>query len=108
MTCLAAMLAYLRDSEAAPERRRQFEAAVAMATRLERELAEATRALDALHAEAEEEAALAEREAARERGEDDAREAAILGALAGGTVIRFPRGRAGRYTPAPGAGRGVA
>ncbi len=108
MTSLAAMLACLRDGEAAARRRGQFDLAIALATRVERELAEAARALAALHDEAEKEATLAETEAVRRRTGAAAREAAIASALACGKLIRLPRERARRYAMAPGAGLDVA
>ena len=108
MTSLAATLAHLRDHETLPQRVRQFDAAIALATRIERELAEAMRALAVLHDEEREEAELAEREAQARRAGYRAREAAIEAASGGGTIIRFPRGRAGRCEAASKPGLGAA
>ncbi len=108
MTPLAAMLARLRDGETSTQRVAQFDAAIALATRIERELAEATRALAVLHEEYREEAELAEREAEAHRAEEEAREAAIAAAYPSGKLIHFPRGRVRRYAMAPGSGLGVA
>ena len=96
MTSLAATLAQLRDGETSMQRVAQFDAAIALAARIERELAEAARALAVLHEEYREEAELAEREAEVRRAGEEAREAAIAVACASGKLVRFPPGRAYR------------
>ncbi len=108
MTPLAATLAQLRDSETSTQRVAQFDVAIALAMRIERELAEAMRALAVLHAEYREEAELAEREADARRAGQDACEAAIAAACASGRLIRFPLGGVRRYAMAPGSSLDVA
>lgn len=108
MTSLAATLAQLRDSEVLSDRVVQFDAAIALATRIERELAEATRALDVLHRETSEEAETAEREAEERRIEDEAHGAAIEAAIGSGKLVRLPQRRARRYERAASSGLGAA
>jgi hypothetical protein len=93
MMSLAVALAALRKGETQDHRRRQFDAVIALAVRIERELVEATRALAALHEEHSEEAEMAEREAAARRAEREALAATIALARANGKLIRLPERR---------------
>jgi hypothetical protein len=108
MTSLAAALAHLRDSELLSDRVVQFDTVIALATRIERELAEATRAIETLHHEQCEEAELAEREAEERRIDDEAREAAIEAAHTDGKLVRFPWHRVRRCGMAPNSDLGAA